>query len=112
VPIHRRDGADEGVDADLFGEQSRRLMKVVGNVADDLAVAVLHAALDQRTFGPGDEHAIGSDAFVQLVAQHRCGSDQGRLEIVDPQILDQAGPSALGQRLQERGRLGHGHAHG
>jgi hypothetical protein len=108
VPIHRRDGADERVDADLFSEQSRRLMKVVGNLADDLAAAVRHAALDQRTFGPGDEHAVGSDAFIQLVPQHRCASDRGRLKIVDPQILDQAGLGTLGQGLQERGRLGRG----
>src|ERR1700746_1879348 len=91
VAVHRRDGADESVDADLFSEQSRRLMKVVGNVADDLAVAVLPASLYERTFGPGDEHAVRSNAFVQLIPQHRCGGDRGRLVIIEPDILYFAG---------------------
>src|SRR5277367_6370712 len=110
VAVHRRDGADEGVDADLFGQQSRRLMKVIGNVVDDLTPAILHATLDEGAFGSTDKHAIGNKSVIELITQYRPAGDTGRFEIIEPDILDFAGLGAVRQGLQERRRLGHCHA--
>jgi hypothetical protein len=111
VPVHRRDGADEGVDADLVDQQPRRLMEVVRHIVDDLASAVLHAALDQRPLGRADEHAVRANAINQLIAKDRLPGDSGGLEVIYLQILDPAVSGAIRQRLQQRRRLGHRHAH-
>ena len=95
VPVHRRDGADEGIDADLVDQQPRRLVKVVGHIVDNLAPSILHAALDQRPLGRGDEHAIGEYAVVQLVAKDRLSGDFGGLEVIDLETLDPAGCAKL-----------------
>ena len=86
VPVHRRDRADEALDADLLGQQPGRLMKMVRNVQEHLAV-VLAAPLDQGAVGGGSEHAAGLDTVDQLVVEHAAAGDRGRLHVVELQRL-------------------------
>src|SRR5277367_1206047 len=55
VAVHRRDGYNESVDADLVDHQARGLVEVVRNVVEDLAATLLQASLDQRAVGGGNE---------------------------------------------------------
>ena len=112
MPVHRRDGADKGVDADLIDQQPGRLMEVIGDVVDNLAPAIFHAALNQRPLGCGNEHAIGADAVVEFVAEDRVSGDPGGLEVVDLEIFNPARCGSIRKRFQKRGRLGHCHADG
>src|SRR3984957_7809249 len=98
VPIHRRDGADEGLDPDLADQQPRRLMRVVGYIVDDLAPAIGLSTLDQRPLGRSDEHTVRANAADQLVAKDSVSGDSGGLEIIELENLDSAGFGPIRQR--------------
>src|SRR5580704_4819876 len=104
VPIHRRDGADEGVNSNLVDQKSGRLVKVVGHIFDDFT-PVVDPVPDKCALGSGDKHAIGNKPVIELITQHRFTGDAGRLKVIDPDIFYFAGLSAVRQGFQKCGRL-------
>src|SRR6516225_7652957 len=83
VSVHGRDRHEEGVNADVLGQQPSSLLEVARNVGEHLSSAVLHPPLDQGALHPGDEHAIGVNAVDQLVAQDRLTGDTRGFKVVD-----------------------------
>ena len=74
-------------------------MKVRRHVTDHLAAVVLYATLDESAFDARHEHAIGADALIQFVPQHRVAGNPRGLEVVEPQIVNLAGGGAIRERL-------------
>ena len=86
-------------------------MEVVGNIVDDLAIAVLYAPFDEGWLHSGDEHAVRPDAVEQLVAKDGFAGHRGRFEVVDFQVVDRTGFGPGRKRVKQRRRLGDRHAH-
>ena len=96
VGVHRRDGADQGVDADLVAQQAGRLLEAGRDELDRAGPPLLEGALLQPAFDGAVEQAPGPDAVHQLVTQHRIAGDGGGEEIIEVQVFDLAPLGPLG----------------
>ncbi len=110
VVVHRRDGADQGVDPGL-PHQPRNLLETGGDEGHRIGPSGRPRPRFQPPLDGAVEQAHRADPAHQLVPEHRPAGDAGGQQIVEADVVDLPGRGPFGQCCENGWRLGKSESH-